>query len=450
MNEHDSERIAGVLGEAGMDSVVDPHDADVIVVNTCCIRENAETRLYGELGHLKALKDQRPGMQIAIGGCLAQKDRQQILDRAPWVDVVFGTHNVGRIGELLDTARMNGPLCEVIETSSSFAADLPVRRATEWSAWVAIQIGCDNRCAFCIVPSVRGEELSRPFGDVVNEVREAALRGVTNVTLLGQNVNSYGRDLTTVARREQQSDRAVVGQRYGDEGSFRIRPLFADLLCEVGAIEGIRRIRYMSPHPKDFDAATIAAMARTPAVCEHLHLPLQSGSRRVLGAMHRGYTPERFAEQIRLARDGVDDLAITTDLIVGFPGETNAEFNETCELVEACAFDSAFVFQFSPRDGTEAASMTDQFVDPDELTRRFDILQGIQERSALQRHEERVGRIEEVVVEGVSRRNPGVLNGRTRQNKLVHFEGALAPGSYAEVEITGAAPHYLRGRSTNA
>ncbi len=278
MNEHDSERIAGLLEADGMTATNSVDEADVIVLNTCCIRENADNKLYGHLGHLKALKDQRPDLQIAVAGCLAQKDRDTIRERAPHVDVVFGTHNVHRAADLLTEAREQGPIVEILEATvledaHAFPSVLPASRDSRHAAWVTIQIGCDNSCAFCIVPAVRGPEISRPFATIVEEVRQLVDQGVVEVTLLGQNVNSYGRDIT------------------------KRRPLFAELLREVGAIDGIRRVRYTSPHPKDLRPETIAAMAEVPTVCEHLHLPLQSGSDRVLAAMHRGYTGERYLRE---------------------------------------------------------------------------------------------------------------------------------------------------------
>ena len=411
MNEHDSERIAGLLEADGLAETTDVADADVVVLNTCCIRENADNKLYGTLGHLKALKASRPGMQIAVAGCLAQKDRDLIQHRAPHVDVVLGTHNTANAVDLLHRAAAEGPLMEILEESEAFPSALPVKRDVGWAAWVTIQIGCDNSCAFCIVPAVRGEEISRPFDDVVAEVEALVAQGVTEVTLLGQNVNSYGRDLT------------------------KRRPLFAELLRAVGGVDGIRRVRYTSPHPKDLRPETIEAMAEVPAVCEHLHLPLQAGSDRVLAAMHRGYRAERYLEKLAAARAAVPDLAVTTDLIVGFPGESDDDFERTLEVVAAAEYDSAYTFIFSPRPGTEAATMADRFVPADVTAERFERLRVVVERSALAKHEGRVGRTEEVVVEGPSRKDPDVLTGRTRQNKLVHFraERPIAAGSYAEV-----------------
>jgi len=433
MNEHDSERIAGLLEADGLEAARGIDDADVIVLNTCCIRENADNKLYGHLGHLKALKARRPEVQIAVAGCLAQKDGALVRTRAPHVDVVFGTHNVGRVAELLHEAASDGPMTEILDEADEYPSVLPVRRDLGHAAWVTIQVGCDNSCAFCIVPAVRGREISRPFDELVSEVEDLAASGVTEVTLLGQNVNSYGRDLTLAARRAG--------------GRERVRPLFADLLAAVGAVDGIERVRYTSPHPKDLRPDTIAAMAATPAVCEHLHLPLQAGSDAVLAAMHRGYTADRYLERLAAARAAVDDLAVTTDIIVGFPGETDDDFEATLEVVAEARYDGAYTFIFSPRPGTEAAAMTERFVPPAVAQERFERLVTVVDRSARARYEGRIGRQEEVVVEGPSKRDNGLLTGRTRQNKLVHFaaDGAIRPGSYAQVAITGAGTRSLRG-----
>jgi tRNA-2-methylthio-N6-dimethylallyladenosine synthase len=438
MNEHDSERIAGLFEAEGMEPATSLDDADVVVLNTCCVRENADHKLYGNLGHLKSVKDRRPELEIVVGGCLAQKDRDTIAERAPHVDVVFGTHNVHRAAELLRTAgRTVGPVVEIWDEApddlAAFPSALPVRRELPWAAWVTIQIGCDNSCAFCIVPLVRGREISRPLDDIVVEVERAAADGVVEVTLLGQNVNSYGRDLTLARRRA------------GDD--VRVRPLFADLLTAVGGVDGIRRVRFTSPHPKDLRPETIEAMAANPSVCEHLHLPLQAGSDRVLAAMHRGYTARRYLERLAAARDAVPDLAVTTDLIVGFPGETEADFERTLEVVAAAEYDSAYTFVFSPRPGTEAAAWTDRFVPPDAVADRFERLRTVVERSALAKHRARLGRVEEVLVEGPSKKDPARLTGRTRQNKLVHFrpEQPLRAGTFAEVRVSGASAHYLTG-----
>ncbi len=439
MNEHDSERIAGLLDADGMTAVESEDEADVVVLNTCCIRENADNKLYGNLGHLKTWKGEREGRQIVVAGCLAQKDRDIVQKKAGYVDVVMGTHNVHRAAELITQSRTSGSVTEifdeaVIDDHALFPSALPARRETSYNAWVTIQIGCDNNCAFCIVPSVRGVEISRPFADVVGEVEALAKSGVSEVTLLGQNVNSYGRDLALAARGAGDAD-------------VRLRPMFDELLRAVGAVDGISRVRFTSPHPKDMRPETFLAMAETPTVCEHLHYPLQSGSDRVLALMHRGYTAERYLERLVAARAAIDDLAVSTDIIVGFPGETEADFERTLEVVAAAEYDYAYSFIFSPRSGTEAATMVDQFVDPAVVTERFARLRIVIERSALLKHQARVGRREEVLVEGPSKRNPGVISGRTRQNKLVHFESPvpLRTGSYALVDVVSAAPHHLMG-----
>jgi tRNA-2-methylthio-N6-dimethylallyladenosine synthase len=429
MNEHDSERLAGLLVADGMEPTQDLDAADLVVFNTCCIRENADNRLYGQLGRLKELADQKPELKIAVGGCLAQKDRELIRQRAPHVDVVFGTHNLTRAPELLRRSAIEGPITEVLDAPDPDAPPAhlspPPLRELPYAAWITIQTGCDNSCAFCIVPSVRGGEVSRPPGDIVAEVEALAARGVVEVTLLGQNVNSYGRDITHRA------------------------PLFADLLRSVGSVDGIDRVRFTSPHPKDLRPETMTAMAETPAVCEQLHLPLQSGSNRVLSAMRRGYTAERYLERLGAVRAAVPDLAVSTDIIVGFPGETDDEFAETLDVVAEARYDSAYTFIFSPRQGTRAALMDADFVPDTVIAERFERLRVVVERSALSRYEARVGRTERVLVEGPSRKDPAVLAGRTRQGKLAHFgpgpDGVVpAMGSLADVVITGAAPHHLR------
>ena len=323
----------------------------------------------------------------------------------------------------------------MIDDHAMFPSALPARRETSYNAWVTIQIGCDNNCAFCIVPAVRGVEISRPYPEILDEVRRLGADGVTEVTLLGQNVNSYGRDLQVAARQA------------GDTNA-KLRPLFGDLLRDVGAVEGIRRVRYTSPHPKDMRPETFAAMAETGPVCEHLHYPLQSGSDRVLALMHRGYTADRYLRRLADARLAIPDLAVSTDIIVGFPGETDDDFERTLEVAAAAEYDSAYMFIFSPRPGTEAAEMEADFVDPAVAGERFQRLKVVIDRSALRKHEARVGRREEVLIEGPSKRNPEVITGRTRQNKLVHFAPPfpIRTGSYAAVEVVRAAPHHLEGR----
>ena len=460
MNEHDSERIAGLLEDDGYARASALEEADVMVLNTCCIRENADNKLYGALGRLKAVKAKRPDALIAVAGCLAQKDRELVRERAGHVDVVFGTHNVHRAAELIDQARRHGPVVEILtetvrEDVEAFPSALPVRREAEHSAWVTIQIGCDNSCTFCIVPAVRGSEISRPFGELVDEVQALAAAGVSEVTLLGQNVNSYGRDLA-LSRRG--STNGNGGAAPGDNAWWcgeawlsdrRARPLFADLLRAVGEIDGIRRVRFTSPHPKDLRPETIAAMADVGSVCEHLHLPLQSGSDAMLRAMRRGYTAERYLERLRAARAAVKDLAVSTDIIVGFPGETERDFEQTLEVAAEARYDSAFTFIFSPRPGTAAADMGDRFVPHDVSVERYERLRRVIERSSRLANEARVGRIEEVVVEGPSKKDPAVTTGRTRRNTLVHFPsppgGTPPTGTFAEVEVTAAAANFLQG-----
>ncbi|MCB2224013.1 MAG: tRNA (N6-isopentenyl adenosine(37)-C2)-methylthiotransferase MiaB [Actinobacteria bacterium] len=427
MNEHDSERIAGLFESDGMVPADGLEDADVVVVNTCAVRENADNRLYGNLGHLKSLKDARPGMRIMVAGCLAQKDRDLVREKAPWVDVVFGTHNLARALTLLDHAEEWGPVTEIHDettATATMASDLPSRREVAHSAWVTIMIGCDNACTFCIVPHVRGREISRRPGDVLREVAALAADGVTEVTLLGQNVNSYGRDLRIDGRP---------------------RPVFADLLRRVGEIEGIRRIRYTSPHPKDIKPDVAAAMAETPAVCEQLHLPLQSGSARILRAMQRGYTPERFLSKLRMAEGIVPGLATSTDVIVGFPGETEEDFQATLDVVEEARFDSAFMFIYSPRPHTRAATM-DGHLDPETVHERFARLVALQERITLEKNRALVGATVEVLVEGPSRKDPAVVTARTRTNKVVHLSGSYPPGTYLDAVVESAAPSHLMGR----
>ena len=469
MNEHDSERIAGLLEADGLERADGVESADVIVLNTCCIRENADNKLYGALGQLKPLKDARPGVQIAVAGCLAQKDGELVRQRAGHVDVVFGTHNVHRAAALLRQAADQGPVVEILtetvrEDAAAFPSALPVRRDSDHAAWVTIQIGCDNSCAFCIVPAVRGPEMSRPFGEIAAEVRRLAAEGVSEVTLLGQNVNSFGRDLA-LARRAATRDDEESARGHGESGSSygvdpdewqcgpvwpadrRARPLFADLLRAVGEIDGIHRVRFTSPHPKDLRPDTMTAMAEVGPVCEHLHLPLQSGSDAVLAAMRRGYTAATYLDRLARARATVNDLAVSTDIIVGFPGETETDFEQTLEVAAEARYDSAFTFIFSPRPGTRAAELTDRFVDRDITADRYRRLRQVVERSSLQANQARIGLVEEAVVEGPSKKDPGVLTGRTRRNTLVHFAPTrpVRVGSYVTVRVTDAGVHHLRG-----
>ena len=359
-----------------------------------------------------------------VGGCLAQKDRDLIRERAPWVDVVMGTHNLDRVLDLLDHVEDWGPITEVVDELQAMPSSLPVRREVPHSAWVTIQVGCNNTCTFCIVPSVRGVEVSRRPGDVIREVERLADDGVVEVTLLGQNVDTYGRDL------------AIDGKR---------RPIFGDLLRRVGAVDGIRRVRFTSPHPNDFREDVALAMAETPAVCEQLHFPLQSGSDRILAAMHRGYRRQKYLDRLAMARRIIPGLAVSTDIIVGFPGETDEDFERTMEVVEEARFDQAFMFIFSPRPGTAASAMTESFVPKEKIDERFARLVEAQNRISADRNAEMIGSTVEVLVEGPSKKDDRVATTRTRTGKLVHVPGRLAPGTFLDVRIDGAGMHHLTG-----
>ena len=429
MNEHDSERIAGVLEADGMVRAEDVSQAEVVVLNTCAVRENADNRLYGSLGLLKPHKERNPGMRIVVAGCLAQKDRGAIQERAPWVDVVVGTHAVPHVLDLLRRAEREGPQMDVREYTETFPSALPARREVAHHAWVSVSVGCDNHCTFCIVPLVRGRQRSRPLGEILAEVQGLAERGVVEVTLLGQNVNTYGRDV------------------YFRDTSPSRRPLFAQLLRAVNDVEGIRRIRFTSPHPHHFTPDVIEAMAESDHVCEHIHFPLQSGSDRVLGRMRRSYRSDRYLEWLDRIRAGVPDIAVTTDIIVGFPGEREEDFEGTLRVTEEARFDAAYTFQYSPRPGTEAAGYEDR-VPKEVVQERFDRLVPLQERISLERNRALEGSTVEVLVEGHGRK--GGLQGRTRTNKVVNFDGDVHPGSFVDVEVTGAHPHHLTGRPARA
>ncbi|MDH3397478.1 MAG: tRNA (N6-isopentenyl adenosine(37)-C2)-methylthiotransferase MiaB [Acidimicrobiia bacterium] len=424
MNEHDSERIAGMFEADGMRPVGDYQSADVVFINTCTIRENADNRLYGNLGQLKQLKDHNPDLLLVVGGCAAQKDRELVRERAPWVDVVLGTHNLDRVLDLMDHAQEWGAITEIVDELEAMPSSLPVRREVDYAAWVAIQVGCNNTCTFCIVPAVRGVEVSRRPGDVIREVEQLARDGVVEVTLLGQNVNTYGRDL------------AIDGRR---------RPVFADLLRRVGTVDGIHRVRFTSPHPADFREDVALAMAETPAVCEQLHLPLQSGSDRVLARMHRGYNVARYLRRLAMARSHIPDLAVSSDIIVGFPGETEEDFQQTLEVIAEARFDQAFTFLFSPRPGTAAAEYTDEFVDPFVAQDRFERLIAIQNQISSDQNQAEVGKVLEVLVEGPSRKDPDMVTARSRGNKVVHVAGPHAPGTFLHTRIDTAARHHLLG-----
>jgi tRNA-2-methylthio-N6-dimethylallyladenosine synthase len=424
MNVHDSERLAGMLEAAGYVPAAADDTPDVIVLNTCAVRENADNRLYGNLGQLRPVKQSHPGMQIAVGGCLAQKDRGEITRRAPWVDVVFGTHNIGSLPAMLERARHNDiAQVEIAESLEVFPSTLPARRDCAYSAWVSISVGCNNTCTFCIVPSLRGREVDRRPGEVLAEVAALVAEGVLEVTLLGQNVNAYGVD-------------------FGD------RTAFADLLRACGRIDGLERVRFTSPHPRDFTADVIEAMATTPNVCPQLHMPLQSGSDAVLRAMRRSYRSERFLRIVADVRAALPDAAISTDIIVGFPGETDADFEATLDVVRAARFAQAFTFQYSPRPGTPAATLPAQ-VPKSVVQERYQRLVAVQEEISWELNRELVGRTVEVLVsEGEGRKDAAThrRSGRARDGRLVHFDpgaAAVRPGDMVQVAITYAAPHHL-------
>ncbi|MFC7613821.1 tRNA (N6-isopentenyl adenosine(37)-C2)-methylthiotransferase MiaB [Actinokineospora soli] len=423
MNVHDSERLSGLLEDAGYTAAGPGQVADVVVFNTCAVRENADNKLYGNLGHLAPVKTANPGMQIAVGGCLAQKDRGEIVRRAPWVDVVFGTHNIGSLPVLLDRARHNERAqVEILESLETFPSTLPARRDSAYAGWVSISVGCNNTCTFCIVPSLRGREKDRRPGDVLAEVQALAAEGVLEVTLLGQNVNSYG---------------VEFGDRYA----------FGKLLRACGDIDGLERVRFTSPHPKDFTEDVIAAMAETPNVCHQLHMPLQSGSDDVLRRMRRSYRSERYLSILEKVRGAMPDAAITTDIIVGFPGETDADFEATLDVVRQARFSGAFTFQYSKRPGTPAAVLPDQL--PKQVVQeRYERLVELQDSISWELNKQVVGTtVELLVATGEGRKDADTrrMSGRARDNRLVHFTAAegVRPGDVVEAVVTYAAPHHL-------
>ncbi len=432
MNVHDSERLSGLLEDAGYVKAAPGATADLVVFNTCAVRENADNKLYGTLGHLAPIKMGRPGMQIAVGGCLAQKDRDTVVRKAPWVDVVFGTHNIGSLPVLLERARHNEEAqVEILESLEAFPSTLPAKRESAYAGWVSISVGCNNTCTFCIVPSLRGKEVDRRPGDVLAEVQALVDQGVLEVTLLGQNVNSYG-------------------VNFVDPTEPRDRSAFAKLLRACGDIEGLERVRFTSPHPAEFTDDVIEAMAETPNICPQLHMPLQSGSDRVLKAMRRSYRKARYLGIIEKVRAAMPHAAITTDIIVGFPGETEEDFQETLDVVRQARFTSAFTFQYSKRPGTPAADMPDQL--PKQVVQeRYDRLIALQEEISLEANRALIGtEVELLVAEGAGKKNAATarMSGRARDGRLVHFRpGGTAevvrPGDVITVDLTEAAPHHL-------
>jgi tRNA-2-methylthio-N6-dimethylallyladenosine synthase len=422
MNAHDSERIKGMLEELGLGEAISQDEADVIVFNTCTIREKPDQRFAAHLGNARMLKLADPDKVIAVGGCYAEAQRERLFDLYPFVDVAFGPGTIPHLAEWLGTGGTAPRGRFGTGEEREFAGELPMHRERRFQAWVQVSMGCNSVCSYCIVPAVRGREVSRRPGEILAEVARLAESGVREVTLLGQNVNSYGRDLGTD---------------------------FAQLLRAVDAVDGIERIRFTSPHPKDFRREVIAAMAECGAVCEHAHLPLQSGSTRVLKAMRRTYSRERYLRLANDLRAAIPDLALTTDIIVGFPGETEPDFRETLAVVEEVGYDGAFTFVYSPRQGTEAATSVDQVAD-DVKKERIERLVEVVQRVALDRNRERVGRVEEVLVEGPSRTDPSILRGRTRRNTTVNFAGTSAAGALVDVRIEDATSTTLKGHELAA
>ena len=419
MNEHDSERMKGMLESLGYAEAPERADADLILFNTCSIRESADSRFIAHLGEAKRLKSEDPERVVGVGGCWAQSVKDEVFERFPFVDVAFGPGQIGRLAEFLTSDSLTAQGYFEFE---DFAGHLPMKRAREYQAWLQISQGCNCRCSYCIVPSTRGREQSRDPAELIAEVDRLAADGVREVTLLGQNVNSYGRDL----RRERKTT-------------------FAGLLAMVDSVDGIERIRYTSPHPKDMREDVIRAHAQLPALCEHIHLPLQSGSSRILKAMRRTYNRERYLDRVAMIREHVPDCALTTDIIVGFPGETEADFEATLEVVEQVGYDGAFTFVFSPRRETEAATLGGQITHTVKRERMKRLVEVVQRR-ARERAQRFVGRTMEVLVEGPSRTDETRLRGRTRHNKTVNFEGTAAPGDLVEVEIVAATSQTLSGQ----
>jgi tRNA-2-methylthio-N6-dimethylallyladenosine synthase len=430
MNVHDSERLAGLLEAAGYQRAAEDADADVVVFNTCAVRENADNKLYGNLSHLAPRKRDDPDMQIAVGGCLAQKDRDTVLRKAPWVDVVFGTHNIGSLPALLDRARHNKiAQVEIAEALQEFPSSLPSARESAYSAWVSISVGCNNSCTFCIVPSLRGKEVDRNPEEILGEVRSLVNDGVLEITLLGQNVNAYG-------------------VSFADPAQSRNRGAFAELLRACGEIDGLERVRFTSPHPAEFTDDVIEAMAQTPNVCPALHMPLQSGSDRVLRAMRRSYRAERYLGIIDRVRVAMPHAAITTDLIVGFPGETEEDFEATLDVVRQARFAAAFTFQYSKRPGTPAADLDGQL--PKAVVQeRYDRLVELQEQICWEGNQELIGQTVELLAaagEGRKDARTARMTGRARDGRLVHFTAGdtdVRAGDIVTTVVTGAAPHHL-------
>jgi tRNA-2-methylthio-N6-dimethylallyladenosine synthase len=457
MNEHDSERMKGMLESLGYAEAPVADEADLILFNTCSIRESADSRFVAHLGHAKRMKKERPGVVVGVGGCWAQSVKDEVFQRFPFVDVAFGPGQINKLAEFLTADELTAQGYFEFE---GFPAHLPTKRDRDFQAWVQIAVGCNLKCSYCIVPSTRGRESSRPFEQLVGEVERLAADGVREVTLLGQNVNAYGRDLRTTdplpealvpfhAAAKRPTGRIVALDGAVDaDGASAARPrprTFAELLTAVAAIDGIERVRYTSPHPKDIREDVVAVHAALPEVCQHIHLPLQSGNSRILKRMRRTYDKERFLDRVEMIRAQCPDIALTTDIIVGFPGETEEEFQDTLDVVERVGFDGAFTFVFSPRRGTEAAEMTEDFVPhPVKVERMERLVEAVQRRSR-ERTQRFVGRTLDVLIEGQSRTDPDRLRGRTSHNKVVNFTGFGEPGETVPVEITSATSQTLAG-----
>ena len=420
MNEHDSERMKGMLDSLGYAEAPGREEADLILFNTCSIRESADNRFIGHLGEAKRLKTENPERVVGVGGCWSQSMKERVFERFPFVDVAFGPGQIPKLAEFLTSDSLSAQGYFEFE---SFSGHLPERRTRDFQGWVQISVGCNSVCSYCIVPSTRGREVSRPAPELVAEVERLAADGVREVTLLGQNVNSYGRDLPAGEKRS-----------------------FSELLALVDAVEGIERVRYTSPHPKDMREDVVRAHVELASLCEHIHLPLQSGSSRVLKAMRRTYNRERYLERARMIRELVPDCSLSTDIIVGFPGESEAEFEETLEVVEEVRYDSAFTFIFSPRRGTAAADLPEQLSHAVKRARMERLLEAVQ-RIAAERAQRFVGRTMDVLVEGRSRTDPTRMRGRTRHNKAVNFTGPAEPGEFVPVTITAATSQSLAGEA---
>jgi len=424
MNEHDSEKIAGMFELDGMTKANSEENADVLFINTCTIRENADDKLYGTLGQLKQWKNEQLDRKLLVGGCAAQKDKTLVRDRAPWVDVVIGTHNLTNIINLLNQSEDWGPLTEVVDEIEEMPTDAPSIRESEHSAWLTIQIGCNNSCTFCIVPSVRGPEISRRPSDIINEAKQLVESGIKEITLLGQNVNSYGRDL-----------------KIDNKSS----PYFAKLLTQLNEIDGLSRIRFTSPHPKDFKEETIYAVKELDKVCNQIHVPLQSGSSKLLSRMHRGYNKERFIQKIDMIKSIVPDVSLTTDIIVGFPGETDEDFSDTMDIVNYAEFDSIYMFQFSPRPGTAAYDMSEDFIDKEIITERFQYLKKVQTDISERRLKRFIGTTQSILVEKISKKNDYIFTGKIDSGQITHIDkDGVSLGDIVDVNIVDSTPFYLK------